>query len=73
MSAPVMSQEALNEFRARVFADAELQAELWRTAERAAFIELCVRLGAEHGYNFTREEIMNALHEGRRAWRVEWV
>ena len=68
-----MSQEALSEFRARVLADAELQAELWRAAERAAFVELCVRLGAERGYNFTHAEVAAALHEGRRAWRVEWV
>ena len=68
-----MSQEALSEFRQRVLADAELQAQLWRAAERDAFIELCVRLGAERGYSFTRAEVAAALQAGRRAWRAEWV
>ena len=73
MSEPVMSQAALDEFRQRVLADAELQAQLWRAAERDAFIELCVRLGTERGYSFTREEVLTALHAGRRAWSAEWV
>ena len=68
-----MSQEALDEFRQHVLADAELQAQLWRAKERDAFIELCVRLGAERGYSFTREEALTALRAGRRAWSAEWV
>jgi hypothetical protein len=73
MSEPVMSQDALVEFRQRVLADAELQAQLWRATERDAFIELCVRLGAAHGYSFTREEVLTALRAGKRPWRAEWV
>jgi hypothetical protein len=68
-----MSQEALDEFRRRVLADAELQAQLWRAPAHADFIELCVQLGAARGYDFTRAEVADALRAGRRAQSAAWV
>ncbi len=68
-----MSQEQLTEFRELVLQTEELQAELWRTPDRAAFVALLVRLGAARGYDFTPAEVDAALRAGRREWAGQWV
>jgi hypothetical protein len=68
-----MAQADLEKFRRLVLADAELQAQLWQTREREAFINLVVRLGAAHDCHFTPAEVQAALDAGRRAWLERWL
>lgn len=61
-------KESFEEFRARVFADAALQAQLRAVAGADDLVALCVRLGAERGYHFTDEDVTAAMTAARRAW-----
>lgn len=68
-----MTQTDLEKFRRLVLTDAELQAQLWQTRERDAFIALVVRLGAERDCQFTPQDVQAALDAGRRAWLERWL
>jgi hypothetical protein len=51
-------------FRALVFADVALRDALWAQPERRAFVDVAVRLGAEHGCAFEAADVELALADG---------
>jgi hypothetical protein len=68
-----MSGEGFEEFRRLVLGDATLQERLRETRGLKAFLDLTLRMGEEHGYSFTAEDVRDALRESRRAWLQRWV
>ncbi len=67
------SRQALEHFRQRVLSEPALQEPLRAIMDAKEFPALLVRLGAEHGYTFTPEDVQEALRTARRAWRERWV
>jgi len=62
------SPEALSAFCDFVLADGDLQERLRSIADERLFINLVVRLGMEHGFQFNSEDVEAKLGENRRAW-----
>lgn len=60
-------------FRQAVLRDPALQAQLRTVAEHDQWITLVARLGAERGYTFTRDDVLEAWRASRRAWHERWV
>jgi predicted ribosomally synthesized peptide with nif11-like leader len=68
-----MSQEKFEQFRHVVLQDLTLQERLRESEDRETFVKLLVHVGSEHGYNFTPEDVENALRDSRRAWIERWL
>jgi hypothetical protein len=64
---------ALQEFHGMVLADPALQAELRRTADRAAFVALVVLRARERGCALEAMDVAAALDAGSRAWMRQWI
>lgn len=67
------SPESLQRFCGLVFDDEGLQERLRQVKDRRLFIDLVVRLGAEHGCLFTAGDVEHAYRKNRRAWFERWV
>lgn len=67
------SRGALERFQRKVLAEPSLQAPLRDVADAREFPALLVRLGAEHGCDFSEEDVREALRSARRTWRERWV
>jgi len=52
-----MSASSIQEFRQKVLANSELQAQFNSAVSEDEFIETAVRLGAANGYSFTSEDV----------------
>jgi hypothetical protein len=70
---PTTSQTDLEQLRSRVWQEPELQARLWETRDRSAFIQLVVCLAEEHDLAVTTEEIEAALEASKRSWLQRWI
>lgn len=57
-----MADQGLDGFYAKVMGDPALQAQLKESADATTFVATAVRLGREHGYTFTAEDIMAKLN-----------
>lgn len=68
-----MSTSSFEQFRQLVLDDPALQQQLRAEYGLHAFLELVVRLGAEHGYEFSAEEVHAALQASRRTWLERWI
>jgi Aspartyl/Asparaginyl beta-hydroxylase/Nif11 domain len=68
-----ISKEDFQRFRRLVLEDTALQERLRETPNLKAFLGLALRLGHEHGYRFTVEDVEDALRESRRAWHQRWI
>lgn len=55
-------------FRKYVLTDRQLQEKLREMTDMKEFISLVVRSGNESGFEFTDEEVKEAMNAGRRAW-----
>jgi hypothetical protein len=64
---------ALDRFHALVLEDLSLQEQLRETEDQALFVSQVVRLGREHGCEFTADDAQAALHAARRAWVERWL
>jgi hypothetical protein len=60
-------------FTGVVLADPGLHEQLRAAASEAAFADLAVRLGAEHGCGFTAATVTAVIREERRAWFERWI
>ena len=56
-----MSQASLNQFLSKIIADATLQDQLKDVTDKAAFTQTLLRLGKEHGFDFTAEDVEAVL------------
>jgi hypothetical protein len=68
-----MSQESFEQFRNVVLEDLSLQERLRVFTERDEFIARVVESGAERGFQFTAEEVMEAMNASRRGWIERWI
>ncbi len=68
-----MSEEKLSQFRGVIFSDVSLQEKLREMADREEFVRTVVKLGSESGFDFTADEVENALRAGRRVWIERWL
>jgi response regulator of citrate/malate metabolism len=68
-----VSQDNLEQFREAVLEDAALQETLRDVRDRKTFVALVMSLGVERGYDFTAEEVEEALRASRRAWLERWI
>jgi Nif11 domain len=68
-----VSQEAFERFRQQVLGDVVLQERLRAVPAPGDFVALLVRLGAEHGCDFSAAEVQQAMRDARRAWLARWI
>ena len=68
-----MSQEEFEQFRNVVLEDLPLQKRLRNFTRHDRFIRRVVRLGAERGFEFTADEVLEAINASRRAWIERWI
>ncbi len=68
-----MSQAGFEAFRQRVLEDPTLQAKLREESDLERFQTLVVALGTEHGFDFSVDEVKEAVRASRRAWLERWV
>jgi hypothetical protein len=68
-----MSKENLNEFCRLVLSDLNLQNQLKNLIERDAFIAQVIMLGAQSGFEISREDVELQLRENRRLWHERWI
>lgn len=68
-----MPEEKLSEFRSLIFADAALQKKLREITDRQEFVRLIVEAGNGRGFEFTAEEVEEAMRANRRAWIERWI
>lgn len=70
---PPVSAGGFQAFRNLVLHDPALQEALRCSPDRAAFVALVVRLGAERGCTFSAGDVSTAMQANRRAWLERWV
>jgi len=68
-----MSQESFEQFRNVVLEDLSLQERLRVFTERDEFIASVVESGAERGFQFTAEDVSEAMNANRRGWIERWI
>ncbi|MGC2236230.1 MAG: Nif11-like leader peptide family natural product precursor [Pyrinomonadaceae bacterium] len=68
-----MSQENFEQFRNVVLEDLSLQKQLRAFTKRDIFIARVVKLGAERGFQFTAEDVEEAMNANRRDWIERWI
>jgi predicted ribosomally synthesized peptide with nif11-like leader len=68
-----MSQENFEQFRQLVLQDTALQQQLRGTSDRDQMIALTQQLGAERGYSFMTEDVLEALRASQREWIERWL
>lgn len=64
-----MANQGLEDFYAKVMADQALQSQLTGAPDVQSFVAMAVRLGQEHGYTFTADEVVARL--GKQDSNVE--
>ena len=68
-----MSKENLQKFCRLVLRDSELQNQLKALIERDAFINKTLELGAQTGFDISREDVELQMRENRRLWNERWI
>jgi predicted ribosomally synthesized peptide with nif11-like leader len=68
-----MSREQFEQFRQVVLEDQSLQKQLRNFTRRDRFAVRVVKLGAERGFQFTSEEVREAMRASRGSWIQRWV
>jgi hypothetical protein len=61
-----MSENKFEEFRQLVLLEESLQKELRGLTDRKEFVNRMVELGAAHGYQFTAQDVEEALRGAHR-------
>jgi Nif11 domain len=65
--------DKFDEFRSIVYEDRNLQRRLLAEAEVEPFLELLIAAAQERGFDFTSEEVREALQEARRSWFERYI
>jgi len=68
-----MCLASLDQFRQLVLREPSLQARLREPLELSRFLDLMLQEGKERGFDFTAEEVQQALSASRRAWLERWI
>ena len=59
-----MANQAIEGFYQKVMSDPSLQEQFKGAADEQAFVNLAVKLGAQHGYSFTAEDVRARMKQG---------
>lgn len=65
--------EDLEKLRQVVSRDEDLQNDLQAISDREEFIERVLEIGRTRDLKFTKEDILQAMNEQRRAWIERWI
>ena len=65
--------EGLEQFRKLVLENSALQKVLREAPDEQTFLSMTLRLSAERGCRFTREDIVSALSSSRRTWSEQFL
>jgi predicted ribosomally synthesized peptide with nif11-like leader len=68
-----MSRESFERFRALVIEDPDLQARLSGFEDLQKFEDAVLEAAAEREFDFSRQELQQALREARRSWIERWL
>jgi predicted ribosomally synthesized peptide with nif11-like leader len=68
-----MSRENFERFRTVVVEDEGLQERLTGFADLQDFKEAVLQAGSEKGFDFTLEELDQAIREARQSWLERWI
>ena len=68
-----MSLQSLQQFRELVLGEPSLQERLREPQELSRFLELLLLEGKSRGFDFTAEEVGQALNDARRGWLERWI
>ena len=68
-----MSRENFERFRAVVVEDESLQARLTGFDDSQDFKDAVLQVGSERGFDFTLEELDQAIREARQSWLERWI
>jgi predicted ribosomally synthesized peptide with nif11-like leader len=68
-----MSQKQFEQFRQVVLEDLSLQKQLRKFIRRDRFVDRVVKLGTERGFQFTAQDVREAMSECRRNWLERWI
>lgn len=68
-----MCVTGLDQFRQLVLREPSLQARLREPMELSRFVDLMLQEGKERGFDFTAEEVQQALSASRRTWLERWI
>ena len=68
-----MSKENLDQFCLLILKEINLQNQLKNIIEREDFIARMIELGADSGFEITREDVELQLRENRRLWHERWI
>jgi hypothetical protein len=65
--------EDLEKLRQIVFQNAALLNDLQAISDREEFIDRVLEIGRTRDLKFTKEDILQAMNEQRRAWIERWI
>jgi predicted ribosomally synthesized peptide with nif11-like leader len=68
-----MSRENFERFRAVVVEDEGLQERLTGFDHSQDFKDAVLQAGSERGFDFTLEELDQAIREARQSWLERWI
>ena len=68
-----MSKERLEKFCLLVLSDLSLQSQLKNINERDEFIRKVCELGANSGFEISREDVESQISENRRLLNQRWI
>lgn len=68
-----MSEDDFEQFRQMVLQQKNLQEKLCDISDKEEFYKSVMKLGRENGFNFTIENIREAMMKNQRAWIERWI
>lgn len=68
-----MSEDDFEQFRQMVLQQKNLQEKLSVISDKEEFYKSVMELGRENGFDFTIENIREALMKNQRAWIERWI
>ena len=68
-----MNREQFEQFRTLVLQENSLQEKLRYISDMDEFLEAIIELGNDHGFEFTSQDVREAMQENRRVWIERWI
>lgn len=68
-----MPSAEFEQFRIKVLQDPSLQQSLTGSGSKAEFVTRVVEAGAERGFQFTAEDVIEAMRANQAEWVLRWI
>jgi predicted ribosomally synthesized peptide with nif11-like leader len=68
-----MPSPDLEQFCSEVLLDPSLQEKLRNTRSTPEFVQRVVETGASRGFEFSAEDVSEAIRAGHRVWLERWI